>query len=119
MNKKQITLSVLKLIVAAIDGDDRINNWIFYSLVERENDEFKPNDDDLSNVVHSDLFALFSNVKSLTIDTYDGFRFCFSLMALLNVIIGTNLNEIIIKSWEDDGYCWIKSIWNSDKEILK
>merc|ERR1712113_94389 len=118
MNKKQITLSVLKLIVAAIDGDDRINNWIFYSLVERENDEFKPNNDDLSNVVHSDLFALFPNVKSLTINTMFGFEFCFSLMALLNVIFGTNLNGIVITSSDMiDGHCWTESIWNSDKEI--
>merc|ERR1711933_166747 len=101
-------------------GDDNINNLLFHSLVSRDyNKVFKPNDDDLSNVVHSDLFALFPNVTSLTIDTYRGFNFCFSLMAALNVIFVTNLNEINIISNKVSGYCWINSIWNSDKEILK
>ena len=117
-NKKQISLDMALLHQ---DGNENINNLIFYSLVKRVwNKEFKPNDDDLSNVVHSDLLALFPNVTSLTIDTWRGFIFRFSLMALLNVIFGTNLKEIIIKSEETRyGFCWIKSIWNSDKEILK
>ena len=104
-----------------LNSDKNINNLLFYSLIERDEEtEFKPNDDDLSNVVHSDLLALFPNVTSLTIDTYVGFKFCFSLIALLNVIFGTNLNEIIITSTDYYGHCcWTKSIWNSDKEILE
>ena len=115
VNKKQI---ILRMGYLHLFGDENMNNLLFYSLIRRDrNKEFKPNDDDLSNVVHSDLFALFPNVKSLTINTFDGFLFCFSLMALLNVIFETNLNEIIIKL--QGKICWIESIWNSDKEILK
>merc|ERR1712176_1532497 len=117
MNKKQIHLNMSEL---HHHGNKNINNLIFYSLVKIALKKvFKPNDDDLSNLVHSDLFALFPNVTSLTIETCDGFYFCFSLGALLNVIFATNLDEIIIKSSLWHGDCWIKSIWNSDQEILK
>merc|ERR1712176_324315 len=106
-NKKQISLHMLSLHEYA---DERINNLIFYSLVKRETKKvFKPKHDNLSNVIHPNLFALFPNVSSLTIDTHLDFEFCFSLLALLNVIFGTNLNQIIIKAY---GYCWIQSVWN-------
>lgn len=141
LNKKQITLNMYSL---HYHGNGNMNNLLFYSMVERNEEtvfkqaddwninkllfhsligkdydkEFKPNDDDLSNVVHSDLFAFFPNVTSLIINSgFGGVEFCFSLMALLNVIFETNLNEIIINSYGN--VCWIKRVWNSDKEILK
>merc|ERR1712232_481986 len=108
-------------------GDADINNLIVHSLDCRHaSKEIKRSDDDLSNVIRSEIFSLFTNAKTLIIDTtYFDDSFSFSLMALLNVIVGSNLDQIIIKSTEYDdddsddedatglSYCWLKSVWNS------
>jgi len=47
------------------------------------------------------------------------YYFSFSLLAFLDVINGTNLKEIIIKSTEYDGHCWIRNIWASNEQMLK
>ena len=117
-NKKEICLDLVSLNYY---GDKDINELLFHSLDERYyKNEIKRSDDDLSNVFRSDIFSLFSNAKTMIIESMNGpYSFSFSLMALLNEISPTNLNEIMIKSKEDDDHCWIKSVWNSDKEILK
>merc|ERR1712228_862872 len=69
-----------------------------------------------------EIFSLFPNIKSIIIQSTSNsgsHSFSFSLMALLNVIPQCNVNEIIIKSKECDGCNWIKSLWQTDEEILK
>ena len=115
-NKKEICLDMYKLCV----GDAHVNKLLVHSLDNRYYDEeIKRSDDDLSNVIRSDIFSLFTNARLIIDSTYDTYSFSFSLIALLNAILETNLNEIIIKSKEFRGFCWIKSVWDSDKEILK
>merc|ERR1712228_797830 len=119
-NKKQIILNLRQLNEY---GDTRINNLLFHSLDERKYDqEIKRNDDDQSNLIRLELLFLFSNIKSLIIQSSGDLgysSFSFSLMALLNVITQCNLNEIIIKSKEWRAYNWIKTLWSSDEQILK
>jgi len=117
-NKQQIILDLYELNKY---GDESVNQIFVHALDERAwNNVFQRSNDDLRNVVRSDLFSLFPNVSSLIIDTYEGFEYSLSLLALLNVIVGTNLSEIIIKCKETlSGYCWTKSVWNSNKESLK
>merc|ERR1712228_748649 len=105
-NKKQIILNLYNLNKY---GDKRKN-------------EIKRKNDDQSNLIFLELLSLFPNIKTLTIqstdnDGYDSFSF--SLIALLNVICQSNLNEIIVKS----KYCfegnWINNLWQTDEQILK
>ena len=86
-------------------------------------EERKRDDDDKNNLVRLELLSLFPNCKTLSIQSArsDGSdSFSFSLMAFLNVISQSSLNQIIIKSYENrHGYNWIKNLWNSDEQILK
>merc|ERR1712228_360626 len=119
-NKKQIIFDLYRLNDY---GDKRINDLLFYSLDGRDhNKEIKRNDDDQTNLIRLELLSLFPNIKTLIIQSTSStglFSFSFSLMALLNVISQCNVNQIIIKSVEYDGYNWIKNLWKSDEQILK
>merc|ERR1712228_465934 len=115
-NKKQIIIDLYQLYN---NGDKRINDLLFHSLDKRDYDkESKRNDDDENNLVRFEMLSLFPNIKTLTIQSTNDigyYSFSFSLMALLNAIFQSNLNEIIIKSEESwNGYNWIKSLWSSD-----
>ena len=116
-NKKQIVLNVYVLSF----GNAKINNLLIHSLECRENnEESKRVVDDLNNVVRAELFALFPNVRKLIIQsTYGSYSYSLSLLALLNEICRTNLDEIVITSTEWKGHCWIKSVWNSDEQMLE
>merc|ERR1712228_610173 len=121
-NKKQI---IFDLYYLNNYGDKRINNLLFHSLDKRDvryNKEIKREDDDQNNLVRLKLLSLFPNIKTLIIQSTDVngvYSFSFSLMALLNVISQSNVNQIIIKSKEYTGYNWVKSLWKSDEQILK
>merc|ERR1712228_681453 len=116
MNKRQIVIDLYELN----GGDDNMNNLLFYALDQRKSEEEVPRkDDETSNLIRSETLALFPNVGTLIIPT-GGYRsFSFSLMALLNVINGTNLTEIVIKCEEYEGHNWIKSVWKSKGEMLR
>merc|ERR1712228_802939 len=119
-NKQQIIFDLFYLY----DGSDkRMNNLLFHSLEQRWHiAEIKRKDDDQNNMMKSEIFLVCKHVQTLIIQStnFDGLHsYSFSLMALLNVIFQSNLNQIIIKSIEWDGYNWIKSLWKSDEEILK
>ena len=119
-NKKQIVFDLYHLFKF---GNPNINKLLFHckTLDQRDaNKEFKRSDDDSNNLVRSETFVLFRKVRRLIIQsTFNESSFSFSLLAFLNSISGTNLDEIIIKSDENWGNCWIKSVWDSDEEILK
>merc|ERR1712228_340194 len=106
-------------------GDKRINDLLFHSLYQRYYQrEIKGEDVDLftSNLVRLEMLSLFPNCKTVIIQStcYSGYySYSFSLMALLNVISQSNVDQIIIKSKEKSGYNWIKSLWKSDEQILK
>merc|ERR1712228_809790 len=120
-NKKQI---IFNLIDLCRDGDKRMNHLLFLSLEQRcYDEEIQRKDDDKNNMMKSEIFSLFQNVQTLIIQStnnYGGYdSYSFSLMALLNAISQSNLNQIIIKSKEYNGYNWIKSVWKSDERIFK
>ena len=124
-NKKQI---IFNLGFWDKYGDTKINDLLFHSLDKSGyNEDIKRNDEDQSNLVRSELFSLFPNVKTLIIqstdyvETFTEQYYSFSLIALLNVICQSNLNEIIISSRAtlSGKKTWIKTLWNSDEKLLK
>jgi len=116
-NKKQIVFNMFDLFNY---GNAKINKLLFHSV--ENNKEIKRDVDDLSNVICAELFALFPNVRKLIIQSTGGpVSFSLSLLALLNVICGTNLNEIVVKTTKYYGHSttWMKKVWNSDEAMLK
>eukprot|EP01084_Bolivina_argentea_P297762 513035_1 len=67
---------------------------------------------DLSNVIKSDFFSIFSNVKTIRISTQ--VEWTISLLALLNVIKSTNVENVIIKVCasrpRDNPTTWLKRL---------
>merc|ERR1712228_217295 len=86
----------------------------------KNNEEIKEVDA-LNNMVRFELFSLFPNVQTLTIQMQNhGFdSYSFSLLTFLNVISQSNLHQIIINNTEHYHYNWMETVWKSDEEILK
>merc|ERR1712060_74634 len=105
-----------------------MRNLIFHPLGEEETRKRikqLQSDDDLRNLIRSDLLDLFTNLKTLVIHLKTsevfGSSYSFSLIRFLKIISKHRLDKIIIKS-EDGRYIsdgnWIKCVWESDKQLL-
>eukprot|EP01084_Bolivina_argentea_P214765 364581_1 len=80
-------------------------------------------DNGFSNLFKSELLSIFKNVKTIIIRTTNDRGYCcyaLSMISLLSLIESTSMDKIIIKAVtdEDDGYNWIESLWNVNKEII-
>ena len=116
-NKKQIILNLFQFDQYV---DSEICEFLFHSL--NVDKEIKRKDDDYRNLIRNEIFFLFPKAKILLIKSASFWSYSFSLMALLNVICQSNLNEIIMESASVtvyDGSSWINEMWNSDCQMLK
>ena len=121
-NKKQIVFSLLSCGAS----DKRITDLFvhsFESVMPQWNIDLPAREDgDFCNVMRSELFSVFPNVKSLIIRTSGG-PFCctLSMIAFLSEISSTDLEEIVVQSTENysDNAPWVKQLWQREEKRLK
>ena len=100
---------------------------IIYPMDQRlAGKENKREDKDFSNLFRSEIFGIFTTIKTLIIITTNEYgikSYSLSMTTLLSLISSSSLDQIIIKSveveWNGNKYNWINNFWRSDAEIMK
>merc|ERR1712228_1046894 len=85
---------------------------IMHSLVGRDDNKYK-NDNDKTNLVRSELAAIFPKAKAVHIDAGSGTsQFSFSLIGFLSVLQISEWQKITIKG------TWLSDLWKSPKRAF-
>eukprot|EP01084_Bolivina_argentea_P261910 442778_1 len=98
--------------------DHTIRNLIMHDLDE-SND--KREDNDVTNLLRTELLMKFENVQTvIIISTHPLGTISYSLgmISLLQMIKSASLDRVIVKAETYCGHNWIKSLWDSEQEIL-
>merc|ERR1740123_274451 len=108
-SKQEIILDLYELS----DGNDEMRNLLMHPM---KNEQKKLRyDDDFTNTFRADLLSLYPNTKSLIIRS--NYRYTMSMIALLQLIVDSNLNKVVVKG-QKNYFNWTEKLWQKDEARL-